>query len=126
MFQVIYEHTATWPEKGAMKLKTPSLEGEIPISPDSARRRANGYLARYVALALEAGEPALIWGVRPLWRMPIYLCLHSWGQVAKLGEIDVDAQTRVVIPFSTQQIVEMQDRADAIAARLTPAPTTAG
>ena len=119
MFQVIYEQTASWPESGAFLVKTPSLEGKIEVSPDAARRRANGYLARYVALAMEAGEPALVWGQRPVWRMPVHLTLRGWGQIAKLGEIDVDARTREVLPLSPTQIIEMQDRADAIAARLT-------
>ena len=99
--------------------RPPSLEGKIEVSPDAARRRANGYLARYVALAMEAGEPVLVWGQRPVWRMPVHLTLCSWGQIAKLGEIDVDARTREVLPLSPTQIIEMQDRADAIAARLT-------
>jgi len=96
------------------------LEGEIQVSPDSARRRANGYLARYVALAMEAGDPVLVWGQKPVWRMAVYLTLRGWGQVAKLGEIDVNALTREVLPLSNPQITEMQDRADAIATRLTP------
>jgi hypothetical protein len=120
MFQVIYEQTANWPESGAFMVKTPPLEGEIQVSPDSARRRANGYLARYVALAMEANAPVLVWGPKPVWRMAVYLTLRGWGQVAKLGEIDVNALTREVHPFSHTQITEMQDRADAIAARLTP------
>ena len=122
MFQVIYEQATTWPESGGFTVKTPPLEVEIQVSPDSARRRANGYLARYVGLAMEAGEPALMWGQKPVWRMPIYLTLRGWGQVAKLGELDVDALTREVFPFSHTQIKEMQDRADAIATRLTPTP----
>lgn len=120
MFQVIYEQTANWPESGAFIVRTPPLEGEIQVSPDSARRRANGYLARYVALAMEAGDPVLVWGQKPVWRMAVYLTLRGWGQVAKLGEIDVNALTREVLPLSNPQITEMQDRADAIAARLTP------
>ncbi len=119
MFQVIYEQPNSWPETGLFTVKTPPLEVEIAVSPDSARRRANGYLARYVALAMETGEPALVWGENPIWRMPVYLTLRGWGHVATLGEIDVNAQTREVFPLSSTQITEMQDRADAIAARLT-------
>lgn len=122
MFQVIYEQTPTWPENGAFTVKTPPLEVEVQVSPDSARRRANGYLARYVGFAMEAGDPALVWGQKPVWRMPVYLTLRGWGQIAKLGEIDVDAITREALPLSSIQITEMQDRADAIAARLTATP----
>lgn len=95
------------------------LQGEIQIAPDSARRRANGYLARYVALAMEASDPVLVQGQRPVWRMAVYLTLRGWGQVAKLGEIDVNALTSEVLPLSHTQITEMQNRADAIAVRLT-------
>jgi hypothetical protein len=126
MFQVLYELTDSWPAEGICKVRAPGIEGEIAVSPDSARRRANGYLARYVALAMEAGEPVLHWGKRPVWRMPIYLALREWGQVAKLGEIAVDAMTRDVLQLSKEQIEEMQNRANAIAARLTPTATTAG
>lgn len=118
MFQVMYEQTANWPDSGAFVVRTPPLEGEIQVSPDSARRRANGYLARYVALAMEACEPILVWGPKPVWRMSVYLTLRGWGQVAKLGELDVNALTREVLPLSNPQITEMQDRADTIATRL--------
>lgn len=120
MFPIIYENTIHWPESGSLMVKMPPLEAEIQVSPDSARRRANGYLARYIALAMEAGEPTLVWGKRPMWQMPIYLSLRGWGQVAKLGVIDVDALTRDVIELTHAQIIEIQDRADAIASRLTP------
>ena len=96
-----------------------TLQGEIQVSPDSARRRANGYLVRYVALAMEASDPVLVWAAKPFWRMAVYLNLRSWGQVANLGEIDVNALTREVVPLFKTQIIEMQDRADAIAARFT-------
>lgn len=109
-----------------LTVKAPPIEGEIAVSPDAARRRANGYLARYVALAMEASEPVLIWGDHPVWRMWVYLCLPGYGQVAKLGEIEVDATTRRVISLPQATITEMQERADAIASRLTPATEPAG
>ena len=95
------------------------VQGEVQVSPDSARHRANGYLARYVALAMEANDPVLVWGPKPVWRMAVYLTLRGCGQVAKLGEVDVNALTSEVLPLSHTQITEMQDRADAIATRLT-------
>lgn len=126
MFQIIYEHEQSWPETGTLRIKAPPIDGEITVSPDAARRRANGYLARYVALAMEAGEPILIWGDHPVWRMLVYLCLPGYGQVANLGEIEVDATTRQVISLPQATITEMQERADAIASRLTPATEPAG
>jgi hypothetical protein len=117
MFQVLHECHEPWPAEGVLNVKTPALEGKLQVSPDSARRRANGYLARYMALAMEAGE-------RPRWRMPVYLYLRGFGQVARLGEIEVDAMTREVIQLATEQIIEMQDRAGTIASRLTLATGT--
>ncbi len=119
MFQIAYQHNQTWPDDGPIHIQTPALEGDIHVSPDSARRRANGYLARYVAMAAEAGSPSLLWGRSPHWQMPIYLSLRGLGQVAILGTIEVDARTRDVVPLSAEQITDMQNRADAIAQRLT-------
>jgi hypothetical protein len=121
MFQIVYEHDQLWPEGEMLKVKAPPIEGEIAVPPDAARRRANGYLARYVALAMEADEPVLIWGNPPVWRLAVYLCLPGFGQVAKIGELDVDALTRRPIPLAQEKIIEMQNRADAIASHFAPA-----
>ncbi len=118
MFQIAHEHNHAWPEEGPAHIQAPGVEGDIHVSPDSARRRANGYLARYVAMATEAGAPSLLWGEPPRWQMPIYLSLRGLGQVAMLGTIEVDALTREVIPLSSDQITTIQNRADALAQRL--------
>jgi hypothetical protein len=121
MLQIVYEYEQLWPEGETFKVKAPPIEGEIAVSPAAARPRANGYLARYVALAMEADEPVLIWGDPPVWRLAVYLRLPGFGQVAKLGELDVDALTRQPIPLAQEKIIEMQDRADVIASHFTPA-----
>lgn len=126
MFQVVYEYGETWPEKGALTLEVPPITGKIQVSPDLAKRRAKGYLTCEVGMAFRPGEPMLIWGKRPVWRMPIHLHLRNYGQVATFGSIDVDATTREIIPLPAEQITLMQDRADELAARLAPTPETAG
>lgn len=120
MFQIVYEYEQPWPEDGTLVVKMPSISREIKVSPASARRKANGYLTCEVAMALRPGDPALVCGARPMWRMPILLQLPHWGPVATLGSVDVDALTRDVIPLTPEQITSIQAQAHAIATRLTP------
>jgi hypothetical protein len=126
MFQVVYEYLGEWPQEGALKLEVPPLNGEITISPDTARRRAKGYLTCEVGMTMRPGEAMLVWSKHPVWRMSVYLFLRGYGQITALGEVDVDAATGQVIPLSTKQIDAMQDRADELASRLTPAADPAG
>ncbi len=93
---------------------------------DQVRRHAQGYLTEHVAMALRPGEPVLVWGDKPVWRIPVWLHLRGHGQVAAVGSLDVDAATGEVIPLSPDQIRGMQDRADVFARRLTPQATAAG
>jgi len=51
--------------------------------------------------------------------MPILLHLRGYGKVAAVGSIEVDAQTGKVIALSPEQSTAIQDKADAIARRLT-------
>jgi len=125
MFQVVYEYAESWPLEGTLCIDPPLISGEIKVSPDSARRRANSYLSMDVAMEFQPGEPMLIWGERPVWRMPVHLHLPSLGQVTTLGFIDIDAMTRAVLVLSEEQIHKMRTRAHAIATRLTPAATPA-
>jgi hypothetical protein len=119
MVQIVYEHQESWSEDGILSVNIPPIEGNIYVSPNSARQRANGYLARYIGLVMEAGKPVLIWQKQPVWRMSIYLSLRGFGQIARLGKIEVDATTCEIIPLSQKQIITIQDRADEIATCLT-------
>jgi len=125
MIQVVYEYAADWPEDGPLQVNVPPLSAEITVSPDAARRRANGYLTCDVAMAFRPGNPTLILRNRPVWRMPVYLHLRGVGQVARLGSIEVDANTREVIPLSPAQIAKMQEQANDLAIRLSPQPEPA-
>lgn len=120
MFQIIYEYREPWPNNCPLQVETPRLRVEISVAPDVARRRANGYLGMHVAMSIQTGEPALILGNPPVWRMPANLHLPGFGFVATVGVIEVDALTGKVLPLSFEQITTMQDRADVIATRLTP------
>ena len=125
MFQVVYEYPNPWPENGPLHVEL-QFAGEIAVSPEQARRRANGFLSHNVALFAEAGIPVLMLGARPIWRMNIHLVLRSKGNVGRIGVLDVDAVTGEIIPLSDQQIQEMQDHARTIAASPPQATKTAG
>lgn len=99
---------------------------EVFVSGEEARRRAQGYLTAEVAMALRPGEPSLLGGSQPVWRMPVWLHLRGFGQVATLGLLDVDAATGDVKPLSPVEIKEMQDKADVFARRLTYQAAPAG
>lgn len=120
MFQIIYEYGEPWSDNCPLRVETPQLSFEISVAPDVARRRANGYLGMNVAMSVLAGEPALLLGDPPVWRMSANLHLPDFGFVATVGSIEVDALTGQVLPLSLEQITLMQDRADVIATRLTP------
>ncbi len=121
MLQILYEHPVEWNDDGPRTLKAlVNLERTFSVSPHSARQKANGYLGRYVAMAIQADEPILVWRKRPVWRMQIGLSLRGLGQLATFGTVEVDAQTREVITLSIDEIASLQERANAIALRLTP------
>jgi hypothetical protein len=120
MFQIIYECVESWPNNRPLRVETPQFSFEISVAPDVARRRANGYLGMNVAMSILAGEPSLILGDPPVWRMSANLHLPDFGFVATVGSIEVDALTGKVLPLSFEQITTIQDRADVIATRLAP------
>lgn len=126
MLQILYEHPIEWADDDPRTVKaTVDLEATLAVSPDSARRKANGYLGQNVAMAIQADRPILVWGKRLVWRMQMGLFLRGLGQIATLGTLDVDAQTREVIPLSIAEISSLQERANAIATRLSPAAEAA-
>lgn len=125
MFQVVYEYSEPWPQEGVLCIDPTPIVGAIKVAPESARRRANSYLSMDVAMEFQPGEPVLLWGERPVWRMPVHLHLPGLGQVTTLGFIEVDAMTRAVIPLSQEQINKMRARAHDIVTRLTPATAPA-
>jgi hypothetical protein len=117
MFQVLYEHPSSWPETGSLHVELPPVSVEVPISPDTARRHANGYLVTYVSMTLHAINPVLVIGEKPIWRLSLEMRLLDLGPPAILGSLDVDAQTGEAIPLSRQQIEAIQDQVDEMIAR---------
>jgi hypothetical protein len=126
MFQVVYEHLGAWPAGEPFLVEIPHVQIEVPVSPDVARRSANGYLVTDVSMTLHATDPMLVIGKQPVWRFSLEMRLSGLGAVATLGTLEVDAQTGEVRSFSDEEIRAIQDRANAIITRLTPATTPAG
>jgi hypothetical protein len=117
MVRIVYEHPADWPEEGPLRVEA-RFSGEIPVSPDLARRRVNGYLTQEVAMFIVAGEPMLILGDQSYWRVPAILRLRGFGKLAEVGILCVDAQTGQVKPLSEDEIRAIREHAHDIAARL--------
>ena len=124
MVHILYEHPGDWPAEGPLHVEA-QFSGEIRVPPDLARHRANGYLAREVALFVIASEPVLILRDHPCWRLPVVLRLRGLGNVAEVGDIDVDAQTGEVQPLSEEEIQSLRKRAHDLAARLALSPEAA-
>jgi hypothetical protein len=126
MVEVVYEWIKEWPEKGPLQVMAPSLAVNIPISPDMARRRANGYLGLHVGLLLGTSDPRLILSDRPHWKLAVNLHLPGIGYVGQVGTITVDATTGDVIPISAGAMQAMQERAHDLIVHFAPAAESAG
>ena len=68
----------------------------------------------------------LVISEQPVWRLSLEMRLPGLGHVATLGTLDVDAQTREILPLTDEQIRTLQDQANAIITRLSPETTPAG
>lgn len=119
--EIVYELAQSWPKQGPLQVNVPSLTMEIPIAPDVARRRANGYLGMNVGVLLGASDPRLLMNDRPLWKLSVNLRLPGIGYIGQVGTIQVDAISGVVIPLSATTIQQYQDRAHDLVIRFTPA-----
>ena len=123
MFQILYEYADPWPPQGVLQIQPLSPRLDIAVSPDSARRKANGYLTMHVSMALLAGKPVLVLNHRPVWRIPLEMKLDNTGHVATFGMIEVDAQTREITPLTPHQIRMIQDQVNELIVRLAPETT---
>jgi hypothetical protein len=111
MVELVYELAQSWPEQGPLLVTVPSVTMKIPVSPDAARRRANGYLGMHVGLLLGASDPQLLLGEHPMWKLSVNLHLPGQGYVGRVGTIAVDAITGDVAPLSEATIRKLQERA---------------
>ena len=125
MTQILLDYPAEWPAEGALKIDA-RFSGEIPISPDYARRKANGYLGGHVSMGLYPKNPVLIWSDKPIWQMEVWLRMRGHGDIVQLGMIEVDALTGNPQQYSKLEIAEFLERAHAAAKDIPPAPATIG
>lgn len=111
--------------QAAKSRQTLARDAQERILPFLAKVRVNSYLSAWVALFASAdGQPALVDGNPPVWRVTTTLRLPEQDKVIELGVIDVNAHTGDVIPLTEQQIQHMQRCADDAAGSL-PHSTTA-
>lgn len=122
MLQVIHEQSIAWPKSGPVDVSIPAVAVTVPVSPVVARRYANNYLGNHVGMSFLANNPILVMGDSPCWRFDVDLQLPSFGKVATLGELDVNASSGTVTPLSDEEIDKIQNLADAIASSLIPEP----
>lgn len=122
--EIVYEVTERWPTSGPMQVTVPSIQIDIPVSPETARRRANGYLAMYVALLLGTSDPRLLMGEPLTWKLSVNLHLPRIGYVGQIGTIQINALTGSVIPLSATDIQLYQERAHDLIGHLASAAKT--
>ena len=118
--EIVYEYAESWPQSGPMQLTVPSVTVDIPVSPETARRRANGYLGVHIGLLLGTSDPRLIVGDPPIWKLAVNLHLPSIGYVGQVGTIAVDAISGDIIPISHETLNAMKDRAHDLIVHFAP------
>ena len=123
MFQILIESKNQFPEKGSLRVEAHFVQ-EIGISPVQARRKAAGFLAAEVSMAIRAGTPVLIAEKHPVWRVPAHLHLPDSKDefMPIIGSVDVDAVTGNIAPLAPDQILSLQNQADVFAASSSSSP----
>jgi hypothetical protein len=97
---------------------------DFNISADIARQRANRFLIMNLGDQLSAGSPELVVGERLFWRMPVNLTLSQGGNLGRVGDIQVDAQTGDVQVEPPQTLDQLADQAEMLYERATLPPRT--
>ncbi len=88
----------------------------LTVTPFVARQNANVYLLMNVGNLLSAGEPGLVLGETPYWRVPIFCAFPEFDRREQIGVLAVDVNSGAVLlehsyPSSPQEI---ERRAEAI------------
>lgn len=104
------------PKTGQLKISL-DISAQINISADDARRKVNGFLLNNVSYLIVGGKfPELVIGERVVWRVGVNHSLPGFGEIGRIGMIDVDAETGDLMPVTAQYIEEMIHRAKTLAA----------
>lgn len=113
--------TLNLPRAGRLQIDI-HLSADMNISATVARRKANAFTASNIGNLLLADEPTLTISDRIVWRVPVDLTYPHIGRVSKVGTLDVDAETGVVL-VTAEQVTKITERAKNLAQRtLTAAP----
>lgn len=108
MVEIVYEYANKWPEAGPLQVNVPAMTIEIPVSPEQARRRANGYIGmQHIGVLMGSSDPRLVIGDTPAWKLAVNLHLPKMGYVGQIGTICVNAITGEVISPSPSTIHTM-------------------
>ena len=70
-----------------------SIARKIKIDAKTARRKVTGWAVSEVSNMLIAGEPQLLIGNLPVWRVPVMFCSTYKGVLGEVARIDVNAFT---------------------------------
>ncbi len=124
MFQIAYTYPNPWPASGPLQIESADTTLEVNISPEMARRIANGFIGGYITLMAQAGQPMLLLENPPVWQVPIHLHLPKLGNVGIIGMVYVDALAGTIVPLAEAEITQMQDLAHALATHFTSKTTS--
>jgi hypothetical protein len=67
-----------------------------PISSEQARRLVDRFLLMEVSTMLAAATPELVFGARPIWRVPVWIGFLHQGRYT-VCTLDVDAQSGALL-----------------------------
>jgi hypothetical protein len=93
----------------------------LAITAFTAQRKVSRLVLERVSNLLCGQEPTLVVGDRVRWRVPVWLGFPNMGMVGKVGDIDVDVETREIL-FSQRVLDELSERADDLARRTLSTP----
>ena len=111
--------TQTAPQTGRLMVSV-HREVQINISADEAQHRVTQFVHRKISSQMHGEAPTLTLGGRTCWRVPIHLTFPSFGDVGRVGIIDVDVESGE-LQIDTTIIQEIERHAENIALRITPA-----
>jgi len=120
MTEILLE-TQTVPQTGRLMVSV-HREVQINISAAEAQNRVTQFVHRKISSQMHGEAPTLILGGRTCWRVPVHLTFPSFGDVGRVGVLDVDVESGE-LQINTTIIQEIERYAKDIARRITPTAT---
>lgn len=72
------------------------VSGQILVGSLAARQKVNRFVVSQIGNLLCAGEPEIVVDQQLRWRVPVVLTIPGKGELGRVGEINVDAQTGAI------------------------------